>query len=212
VPARRCAVDPPLTRNRPPGGRINDLLLVLHAADFAAHKHRQQRRKGAAALPYINHPIAVARLLAEIGGVTDAAVLAAGLLHDTIEDTETTVQELERAFGAEVAGLVLEMSDDRSQSKSERRAAQIARAPLLSERARLITLADKTCNVHDIAHDPPPNWSLERRRDYFEWTRRVVDAIRGTHAALERRYDAEYALATAKLSEWMAMPGVSRGE
>src|SRR5206468_1131156 len=113
----------------------------------------------------------------------------AAVLHDTIEDTETTADEVEREFGAEVTGLVLEMTDDMSLPSAERKRHQVARASGLTPRAKCIKIADKIANVGDIAHNPPPDWTLERRRAYFEWTAQVIDGCRGVNPGLERRYD-----------------------
>lgn len=163
--------------------------LLLKALSFAAGKHRDQRRKGNHQAPYINHPIEVATLLATVGGVDDIAVLQAALLHDTIEDTDATPEEIEREFGADVRALVLEMTDDMSLPSAQRKQHQVARAPGLSARAKLIKIADKIANVGDIARHPPPDWTLERRRSYFTWTAEVIDKCRGTNAALEACYD-----------------------
>ncbi|HSQ01017.1 MAG TPA: HD domain-containing protein [Candidatus Dormibacteraeota bacterium] len=171
----------------------NPFALLTRALAFAAHKHRDQRRKDAEASPYINHPIALAELLVHEGGIDDPLVLAAALLHDTLEDTETTLDELRAAFGAEIAGIVAEVSDDKSLEKQERKRRQIEHAPQLSARAQLVKLADKTCNLRDVADHPPASWSLERRREYFEWAKAVVDRIRGPHPVLEGVFDAAYA-------------------
>ena len=165
---------------------------LLRALSFAAQKHRDQRRKGGEASPYINHPIEVARALAEDGGVSDLVTLQAALLHDTIEDTDTTPEELERAFGAEVRRVVEEVTDDQSiDDKAARKRIQASRAPRLSERAKLVRIGDKIANVRDVSYAPPSRWSLERRREYVDWTREVVDGCRGVNAALEARYDRE---------------------
>lgn len=171
----------------------NPFGLLTRALAFAAHKHRDQRRKDEGASPYINHPIALAELLVHAGGVDDAVVLAAALLHDTLEDTETTPDELCAAFGEKIAAIVAEVSDDKTLEKQERKRLQIAHAPALSRRARLVKLADKTCNLRDVAERPPAGWSLQRRQEYFDWARAVIDGIRGTHAALEAVFDAAYA-------------------
>lgn len=173
------------------GGLISDSLLILRAADFAARKHIAQRRKGADRRPYINHPVAVATLLAEVGGVTDARILAAALLHDTIEDTETSPAELASEFGTDISAMVLEVTDDKNLPAAERKSLQIQHASSLSHAARLIKLADKTSNVHDVAHNTPAEWTVERRHGYFLWAERVVDRIRGTNQALEARFDEE---------------------
>lgn len=161
---------------------------ILKAVAFAAEKHRDQRRKGAQASPYINHPIAVAELLALVGGVSDLATLQAAVLHDTIEDTETTPDELEEVFSAEVRDLVVEVTDDKALPKQERKRLQIEHAPHLSGRAKGIKLADKICNVRDVTHDPP-DWRIERRLEYLAWAERVVAGCRGTNAYLERYFD-----------------------
>ena len=165
---------------------------VLKAAAFAAEKHRNQRRKDAEASPYINHPIQLAHILVQ-ADIEDPVVLAAALLHDTIEDTNTSFEELEIVFGYEVANIVAECSDDKKLGKLERKQAQIDHAAGLSRAAKLVKLADKIANVNDMNDAPPAGWSLERKREYFDWAKRVVDEIRGTHAGLEARFDGEYA-------------------
>jgi guanosine-3',5'-bis(diphosphate) 3'-pyrophosphohydrolase len=164
---------------------------LLKASTFAARKHRDQRRKDAEASPYINHPIEVAEILARIGGVDDVTVLQAALLHDTVEDTQTSPDELEREFGSAVRKLVEEVTDDKTLSKLERKRLQIEHAPHLSPRAKLIKLADKICNVRDVAHSPPKDWDDRRRLEYFDWAAKVVAGCRGTNRALERHFDAQ---------------------
>lgn len=132
--------------------------LLIRAAIFAANKHRDQRRKDTAASPYINHPLALADVLANEGGVDDVEVLCAALLHDTIEDTQTTPDELRREFGDRVANIVLEVTDDKSLPKAERKRLQIVHAGHASFEARLVKLADKICNLRDILASPPANW------------------------------------------------------
>jgi guanosine-3',5'-bis(diphosphate) 3'-pyrophosphohydrolase len=167
--------------------------LILKAAEFAAWKHRDQRRKGRDAVPYINHPIALANVLWFEGRVRDPVVIAAALLHDTIEDTETTPEELAGQFGTTIADIVTEVTDVKWLAKHTRKRLQVARAAKSSKRAKLVKLADKICNVRDILVSAPPDWSMERRREYFDWARMVVDRLRGTNAALERRFDQVYA-------------------
>ena len=162
---------------------------LLQALSFAADRHRNQKRKNEDRSPYINHPIQVAQYLAE-QGVTDAVTLVAAVLHDTIEDTETTGEELESRFGPEVRSVVEEVTDDKSLRKEVRKNLQVEHAPSLSERAKLVKLADKIANVTDVTHSPPVDWPLERRREYLDWTERVVEGCRGTHPGLEARYDA----------------------
>jgi guanosine-3',5'-bis(diphosphate) 3'-pyrophosphohydrolase len=164
---------------------------VLRAAAFAAEKHRTQRRKDIDT-PFINHPIQLAYILVQ-ADVEDPVVLAAALLHDTIEDTKTTHDEIEIVFGHEIANIVSECSDDKTLDKLVRKQAQVDRAAHVSTRAKLVKLADKIANVSDIDGAPPAGWSLERKREYFDWAKRVVDQMRGVHPKLEARFDAEYA-------------------
>lgn len=173
------------------------LPLVLAALHFAAVKHRHQRRKDGDASPYINHPIAVAEILCSVGRVNDPVTIVAGILHDTIEDTETSCEEIEEEFGPEVRAVVREMTDDTTLPIRVRKQLQVERAPQNSPRTRLVKLADKIANVRDILHSPPRGWSDERRRDYVRWAQAVIDAQRGTHAALEDYFDelCEHALA-----------------
>ncbi|MGO9446728.1 MAG: HD domain-containing protein [Thiobacillaceae bacterium] len=162
---------------------------LLSALAFAADKHRNQRRKDAEASPYINHPIALARILTVEGGVTDPTVLAAAILHDTIEDTETTAHELQQRFGDAIADIVLEVTDDKTLPKAERKRLQIVHAQHLSAPAKLVKLADKIANLRDMAYSPPADWPLDRRRDYFDWAKLVIDGLRGAHAQLEAVFD-----------------------
>jgi guanosine-3',5'-bis(diphosphate) 3'-pyrophosphohydrolase len=165
---------------------------ILHALQFAAFKHRDQRRKDHAASPYINHPIALANVLWDEGGVHDPVVICAALLHDTGEDTETTSAELERLFGRRIAKVVLEVTDDKLLRKADRKRLQIEHAPHLSRAAKLVKLADKICNLRDVADSPPPAWPLRRRRAYFDWAKRVVEGLRGVHPRLEALFDRAY--------------------
>ena len=165
---------------------------ILEALQFAALKHRDQRRKDLESSPYINHPIALANILWREGGVTDADVICAALLHDTVEDTETTEAELRQAFGRKIASVVMEVTDDKTLEKPVRKRLQIEHAPHLSREAKLVKLADKISNVRDMLASPPAHWPLRRRREYFDWAKKVVDALRGVHPALERVFDAAY--------------------
>lgn len=149
----------------------------VRALAFASRKHSQQRRKDADASPYINHPIALVSILAVEAGINDHDALCAALLHDTIEDTDTSVEELVEAFGGVVASLVQEVTDDKRLPKAERKARQVEHAAHLSAKARLVKLADKIANLRDVADNPPVNWSLARRQEYFDWAKQVVDQI-----------------------------------
>jgi guanosine-3',5'-bis(diphosphate) 3'-pyrophosphohydrolase len=165
----------------------------ISAAAFAARKHRDQRRKDAQGTPYINHPIALANVLANEAAVRDIVVLIAALLHDTIEDTATTAEELKLQFGAAIAVIVVQVTDDKSLPKAERKRQQVVHAASISEQAKLVKLADKICNLRDIKASPPADWGIERIREYFDWAKQVVDQMRGTHAVLESLFDAAYA-------------------
>jgi len=172
----------------------SDTSLLLRALAFAAERHSKQRRKDADASPYINHPIALAQVLCNEGGIEDAEVLAAAVLHDTIEDTETTADELAAAFGHRIAGIVVEVTDDKTLDKQVRKERQVEHAASLSPQAKLVKLADKICNLRDVASTPPVTWPLERRQAYFDWAKRVIDGLRGVHPRLEAIFDAAYAL------------------
>jgi guanosine-3',5'-bis(diphosphate) 3'-pyrophosphohydrolase len=158
---------------------------ILHATRFAAEKHKQQRRKNEDATPYINHPIEVAEHLARIGGICDEDVLIAALLHDTIEDTHTTYEELVDLFGKRVADIVLECTDDKSLEKAERKRLQIVHAPKKSPEAKCVKIADKTSNLSSIISDPPRDWDIQRKKEYFEWAERVIDGLLGENDALD---------------------------
>ncbi len=163
--------------------------ILLQALAFAAEKHRNQRRKDAEASPYINHPIAVASVLAVEAQVTDEATVLAAILHDTVEDTETTVSELEGQFGVEIAQLVAEVTDDKSLPKQIRKELQVRHAATASSSARRLKLADKICNVRDVTAHPPSDWSLQRTREYLKWAERVVAGCRGVDPRLEQIFD-----------------------
>lgn len=174
---------------------------MLRAIHFAADKHKDQRRKGVEASPYVNHPIEVAELLASVGQVRDLDLLQAAVLHDTVEDTETTPEELERAFGPRVRSIVAEVTDDKSLEKAERKRLQVEHAPHMSPEAKQLKLVDKICNVRDVAVHPPKGWDLVRRREYLDWTELVVKGCRDVNEALEREYDAALREARAKVEE-----------
>lgn len=171
----------------------SDLKLLLKALAFAAHKHSGQRRKDVAASPYINHPIALASILCNEAHVTDINVICGALLHDTLEDTQTSEQELIREFGADIAAIVMDVTDDKALCKAERKARQIEHAAHIRGEAQLVKLADKISNLRDMKQAPPAGWELQRRREYFDWAKQVIDRLRGVHAPLEAIFDREYA-------------------
>ena len=163
--------------------------VLRRAADFAAWKHDGQMRKGSGHTPYIHHPIEVCAILAEIGDVADMDVLQAALLHDTIEDTETTAEELESHFGSKVRSIVLEVSDDKSLAQHARKAMQVEHAPHLSKDAQTLKLADKISNIFDVSFSTPVDWAPDRQLEYFDWASRVVAGLRGCNSALEALFD-----------------------
>ncbi len=162
-----------------------DSNIILKAAHFAAQKHRDQRRKDREASPYINHPLRVAMLLSEIGKVQDEEILAAALLHDTIEDTDTKPADLENLFGSRILKLVEAVTDDKSLPKDERKIRQIEHAAEISTDAALIKLGDKISNVIDVTDTPPKHWGVKRRREYFDWAEAVVNNLPKVNPALE---------------------------
>jgi guanosine-3',5'-bis(diphosphate) 3'-pyrophosphohydrolase len=172
---------------------------LLQAIAFAADKHRRQRRKDADASPYINHPIAVAAVLAVEADVADEATLLCAVLHDTVEDTDTTFLDLEQHFGPEVADLVRELTDDKALEKAERKRLQIEHARESSLRAKQVKIADKICNVRDITVSPPAQWPVQRRLDYLTWSEKVVDGCRGVNLKLDRAFDQAIAQARASI-------------
>lgn len=166
-----------------------DMSSIITALNLCAEKHRNQRRKDVESTPYINHPIEVADLLWRIGNVRDIRVIVAALLHDIIEDTRTGPDEIAGRLGEAVLSLVLEVTDDKRLPKSERKRLQVEHAPHLSEAAKQIKLADKICNVRDVANSPPKDWDNQRRKDYLDWADRVVEGIRGCNPPLEAYYE-----------------------
>lgn len=171
---------------------MNPLNELIKAIAFAAAKHRDQRRKDVCASPYINHPIQLVDVLTNEAGITDINVLEAAILHDTIEDTQTTSEELEQHFGQHICQIVLEVSDDGNLCRSDRKQAQISNAAELSDEARLVKLADKICNLRDVADNPPAGWDVQRRQEYFDWCLAVINGLRGVHQELERIFDEAY--------------------
>lgn len=167
----------------------SDAALLLETVNFAAEKHRQQRRKDAEATPYVNHPIGVARILSHEGGVTDIEVLQAALLHDTVEDTDTSPAELEAKFGPIVARIVQEVTDDKGLPKQERKRQQVEHAPHCSCQAKLVKLADKLYNLRDLNRCTPVGWTAERVQEYFVWASEVVKGLKGTNSALEEKLE-----------------------
>jgi len=171
---------------------MNDIVRITRALDFAARKHVGHRRKGLAAEPYINHLAEVALLLAEATNGEDAELVMAGLLHDCIEDQGVKFEDLAELFGADVAGLVGDVTDDKSLEKAERKRLQVEHAPHKSDRARMLKIADKISNLHSMSSSPPKEWDVKRKQQYFEWAKAVVVGCRGVSASLEAKFDEAY--------------------
>jgi (p)ppGpp synthase/HD superfamily hydrolase len=165
---------------------------VLKAAHFAAERHTGQRRKGAAAEPYINHLLEVAELVSSALSEPDTNLVIAALLHDTIEDAGVSKEELIQTFGADVAELVVELTDDKALPKAERKQLQIVNAPKKSARAQVIKVADKISNVRAIFSSPPADWSVQRKREYFEWAKQVVDGLTAPNQKLKAEFERLY--------------------
>ena len=166
---------------------------IFRAATFAAEKHVMQRRKGAIAEPYINHLLEVAELLVRTQPGFDLALVIAGLLHDTLEDTETTRDELAQQFGDDVASVVVEVSDDKTLKPDVRRAMQVESAVRKSVRAQNLSTADKVATMRSILVSPPVGWSLQRKRDYFTWAKQVVDQFPNITPALREDFGGVFA-------------------
>lgn len=166
---------------------------LLSATAYASLMHSKQRRLDADSSPYINHPLAVAAVLAVEGGIDDLVTLQAAILHDTIEDTDALFEDLAERFGTETASVVAEVSDDKSLPKARRKELQVEHAPHISYKAKLVKLADKITNLRDVVYSPPLSWSLTRRQAYFDWAKRVVDGVRGVHPVLEAVFDEVFA-------------------
>lgn len=179
---------------------MNDLSRILRAGSFAARQHKDQKRKGSDGEPYINHPLEVAHYLATFGKVDDPDVITAAILHDTVEDTGVSFEEVEREFGPVVAGYVRELTDDKSLPKAERKRLQIEHAPHLSRGAKQIKLADKISNIKDVTEHPPEGWDIQRRREYVEWGENVAAGLRGVNAGLEKLFDQTVGRAKQALS------------
>ena len=168
---------------------MNTTNKLIEAASFAAQRHAGHFRKGNDNQPYINHPLEVANLIANVGGIDDVDILIAAILHDTVEDVGVKPEEINERFGKRVAGIVAEVTDDKSLPKAERKRLQVEHAPHLSGEAKLVKLADKISNITDVTNNPPKDWDLQRRREYIDWGESVVAGIRGVNVELEAAFD-----------------------
>lgn len=184
---------------------MDSISIILKALEFAAARHRSQFRKGEDRSPYINHPIQVANLLVNDAGEKDPALVSAAILHDVIEDTVETFEEkqelirlIREIFGEEILSLTLEVTDDKSLDKKERKRLQVIHAPTLTERAKKLKIADKIMNLRDITNNPPEWWTHERIIEYFDWAEKVVSGLRGVNSRLEDMFDNTLAVARQK--------------
>jgi guanosine-3',5'-bis(diphosphate) 3'-pyrophosphohydrolase len=176
---------------------MEDIQLILSALEFAASRHKTQFRKGADNAPFINHPIQVAKLLANEAGEKDPVLLTAAFLHDVIEDTVNSVEEkqelidmISEIFGVQVLSIIIEVTDDKTLDKKVRKQLQIDEATQKSDDAKKLKIADKIMNIRDITHNPPAEWSVQRITEYIEWTEKVVFGLRGVNKILEDQFDA----------------------
>lgn len=173
---------------------MNNIQILIKAVEFSAKKHKDQRRKDVDASPYVNHPIALARILSIEANITDIDVICGALLHDTVEDTDTSFNELEREFGENITKIVRDVTDDKSLEKAVRKQAQIDHAAHICDQAKMVKLADKISNLRDITASPPADWNVQRKQEYFDWAKQVVDQVRGVNLTLEQLFDEVYQL------------------
>ncbi|KAG7212998.1 hypothetical protein KM043_002336 [Ampulex compressa] len=177
------------------------LTITIRCAHFAAVKHKDQRRKDVMQTPYINHPLGVANILIQEGNILDPVPVLAAILHDTVEDTDTTFEELEAEFGRAVCNVVKEVTDDKDLSRMERKRLQIENAPKRSYAAKLVTLADKLYNLRDLQRSTPVGWSEATVNQYFKWAKAVVNGCRGVSPDLERQLDIVFSEHAAQVNE-----------
>lgn len=178
---------------------MNSNLMVVKAVLFCSEKHVSQRRKGAAQEPYINHLTEVASLVASATGGEDVNLIAAAYLHDTLEDTATTFDELVEQFNDDIARLVSEMTDNKSLPKQRRKELQVENASKKSKRAQVIKLADKISNLRSLAASPPADWEADRREEYVNWARAVCGQLKGNNAWLDEQFEKAAAEARASI-------------
>lgn len=168
---------------------LNTTQLLLKAIDFAAIKHKDQRRKDPNKTPYINHPVGVAQIISQEANISDIDILIGAVLHDTVEDTDTTLDEIQDVFGSKIRLIVDEVSDDKLKSKDERKQAQIDKSPFVSYEAKIVKLADKLYNLRDLERQTPRGWTEERVQEYFVWASKVCCSIRGVCKPLDEKLD-----------------------
>lgn len=170
---------------------------LARAYHFAATQHVDQRRRGHAAEPYLNHLTEVAALVALATAGADPNLIIAAVLHDTAEDTSATFDEIEERFGLDVASLVAEVTDDKSLPKQTRKDLQIEHARGASPRAQMLKIADKISNLRSLATSPPEDWSEDRVIEYSLWAAEVVAGCRDANAELAEKFDAALGALTA---------------
>jgi guanosine-3',5'-bis(diphosphate) 3'-pyrophosphohydrolase len=170
--------------------------VFLRSLDFAATRHRSQFRKGEEKIPYINHPIQVANLLVNEVGETDPVLLSAAILHDVVEDTVNSVEERDMLieeilslFGEEILALTLEVTDDKTLIKEERKRLQVEHAAKISVRAKKLKSADKIMNIRDIMNCPPSGWTRKRVIDYLDWCEKVNEGVQGVNGKLDSLFE-----------------------
>jgi len=178
---------------------MNTINKLVEAACFAAQRHTGHQRKGNDKQPYINHPLEVANLIANVGQVDDVDVLIAAILHDTVEDVGVTKDDIVKQFGERVAGIVMEVTDDKTLPKEERKRLQVEHAPHLSAEAKLVKLGDKISNISDVTNNPPDGWDVQRRKQYIDWGEAVGKGLRGVNDSLEKKFDETIASARKAL-------------
>lgn len=175
----------------PPRGHVTAPFtpqLFLDALNFAALRHRRQRRKGTRGAPYVNHLIEVAHVLSS-HGLQDTHLLCAAILHDAIEDTDVTAEEIRQRFGNRITSIVLEVTDDPTLAKWKQKLTQIETAGQMSEPAQNLRVADKISNLRGILTSPPKNWSIERKIAYYAWAQKVVDECHRADDGLRRTFN-----------------------
>ena len=184
---------------------MEDIAIVMKALNFASHRHRNQFRKGARKIPYINHPIQVANLLVNDGGENDSVLIAAAFLHDVIEDTvdnaterQELINEMSDIFNKEIMSVTLEVTDDKTLEKKVRKQLQIEDADHKSVRAKKLKIADKIMNIRDITNNPPSDWPIERIIEYLDWSEKVVAGLRGVNIRLEYLFDESLKIGRSK--------------
>ncbi|MFZ9848658.1 MAG: HD domain-containing protein [Flavobacteriales bacterium] len=162
-----------------------NLQLLFKALNYSAEQHKAQRRKGMESVPYINHPIKVTNIITQF--IPDASddLICAAILHDVVEDTDATIDDIKNKFGDAIASIVQEVTDDKSISKAESRRKQIENAPKLSYNAKIIRVCDKISNVRDICGENIPDWDYKTKIEYLNWAEQVVYALDKFHEELQ---------------------------